>query len=92
MEVAVFIQNIQEERAEVALYISSNQSNDDATRKKRLTERFQVTDRALEEVPTWPPFPPIPLQLYGELGTGGTGSTNAFTSKLRFQIQHEVFR
>ena len=47
MEIAVFIQNIQEERAEVALHIFSNQS-------RALTERFQMTDRALEEVPTWP--------------------------------------
>ena len=54
MEIAVFIQNIQEERAEVALYIFSNQSSKDATRKKALTERFQMTDHALEEMPTWP--------------------------------------
>ena len=54
MEVAVFIQNIQEERAEVALYIFRDQSNNDAIRKKALTERFQMTSRALEEVPTWP--------------------------------------
>ena len=54
MEIAVFIQNIQEERAEVALYIFSNQSSKDTTRKKALTERFQMTDHALEEMPTWP--------------------------------------
>ena len=54
MEVAVFIQNIQEERAEVAMYIFSNQSHNDATRKKTLADRFQVTNRALEDVPTWP--------------------------------------
>ena len=47
MEIALFIQNIQEERGEVALHIFSNQS-------RSLTERFQMTDRALEEVPTWP--------------------------------------
>ena len=54
MEVAVFIQNIQEERAEVALYIFRDQSTNDAIRKKALTERFQMTSRALDEVPTWP--------------------------------------
>ena len=61
MEIAVFIQNIQEERAEVALYIFSNQTsatinstmNKDGNRMG-LAERFQQTDRALEEVPTWP--------------------------------------
>ena len=47
MEIAVFIQNIQEERAEVALHIFNNQS-------RALSERFRMTDRALEEVPTWP--------------------------------------
>ena len=59
MEVALFIQNIQEERAEVALHIFSSQSNsntsiNDAMKQKGLTERFQMTDRALEDVPTWP--------------------------------------
>ena len=61
MEIAVFIQNIQEERAEVALYIFSNQTSAtiNATMNKEgnrmgLAERFQQTDRALEEVPTWP--------------------------------------
>ena len=61
MEIALFIQNIQEERAEVALYIFSNQTsatinatmNKDGNRMG-LAERFQQTDRALEEVPTWP--------------------------------------
>ena len=63
MEIAVFIQNIQEERAEVALYIFSTQINvnvsGNSTMNKvgnsmGLAERFQQTDRALEEVPTWP--------------------------------------
>ena len=61
MEIAVFIQNIQEERAEVALYIFSNQTSAtiNATMMKNekrlgLAERFRQTDRALEEVPTWP--------------------------------------
>ena len=57
MEIAVFIQNIQEERAEVALRIFSNPSNNEALEGKAgkaLAERFEMTDRALEEMPTWP--------------------------------------
>ena len=72
MEIAVFIQNIQEERAEVALYIFTNQTNNvinnsislnsnrysrsvDPNRNRMgIQERFSQTDRALEEVPTWP--------------------------------------
>ena len=76
MEIAVFIQNIQEERAEVALYIFTNQTNNvinktivnsnnkysfDDVKKENpnrnrmgIQERFSQTDRALEEVPTWP--------------------------------------
>ena len=54
MEIAVFIQNIQEERAEVALHIFSNPSDNGAMNGKALTERFEMTDRALEEMPTWP--------------------------------------
>lgn len=65
MEIAVFIQNIQEERAEVALYIFSNQTSakinstmNKAGNRMGLAERFQQTDRALEEVPTWPNVSP----------------------------------
>ena len=54
MEIAVFIQNIQEERAEVALHIFSNPSDNGTMNGKALTERFEMTDRALEEMPTWP--------------------------------------
>ena len=92
MEIAVFIQNIQEERAEVALYIFTNQTNsnlnqsiilsnnrcsratttttalslsfyirysfNDVNNPNRnrmgIQERFSQTDRAPEEVPTWP--------------------------------------
>ena len=70
MEIAVFIQNIQEERAEVALYIFTNQTNNDVIKNSNMRyerdvnnpnrnrmgiqERFSQTDRALEEVPTWP--------------------------------------
>ena len=65
MEIAVFIQNIQEERAEVALYIFSNQTSaninktelntiNHAINRMGLAERFKQTDRALEDIPTWP--------------------------------------
>lgn len=64
MEIAVFIQNIQEERAEVALYIFSNQTSGNinmteltighAINRMGLAERFKQTDRALEDIPTWP--------------------------------------
>ena len=78
MEIALFIQNIQvsnhiiiftlatvhvqEERAEVALFIFTKQSgasfNLTALRTNQtnmsIQERFSQTDRALEEVPTWP--------------------------------------
>ena len=83
MEIAVFIQNIQEERAEVALYIFTNQTNnvinktivnldnkysfDDVKaenpnrNRMGIQERFSQTDRALEEVPTWPNVSSISL-------------------------------
>ena len=82
MEIALFIQNIQEERAEVALYIFTNQTENNnitlwsppslmTTNKSSqdfyfqlpgnphrnrmgIQERFSQTDRALEEVPSWP--------------------------------------
>ena len=88
MEIALFIQNIQEERAEVALYIFTNQTeNNNITlwnkptvmttnqssqpfyyrlphlstlpsnphrNRMGIQERFSQTDRALEEVPSWP--------------------------------------
>lgn len=81
MEIAVFIQNIQEERAEVALYIFTNQTNNvinnsislntnpysrsvDPNRNRMgIQERFSQTDRALEEVPTWPNVSSILVRL-----------------------------
>ena len=67
MEIALFIQNIQEERAVVALYIFTNQTeNKNITlwnlstlpsnphSRMGIQERFSQTDRALEEVPSWP--------------------------------------
>ena len=57
MEIAVFIQNIQEERAEVALYIFLNNSNANYDMSEVLSNnnslgiqaRFSKTDRALED-------------------------------------------
>ena len=63
MEIAVFIQNIQEERGEVALHIFSQQPFSNIS-SRHLTERFQMTDRALEEVPTWPNVSHIPTSQY----------------------------
>ena len=87
MEIALFIQNIQEERAEVALYIFTNQTennnitlwskptvmktnksisqpiyvphlstlpNNPHRNRMGIQERFSQTDRALEEIPSWP--------------------------------------
>ena len=65
MEIALFIQNIQEERAEVALYIFTNQTENNnitlwnlstlpSRNRMGIQERFSQTDRALEEVPSWP--------------------------------------
>ena len=54
MEIAVFIQKIQEERAEVALHMFSNHSANGAMKGIALTDRFEMTDRAVEEMPTWP--------------------------------------
>ena len=131
MEIAVFIQNIQEERAEVALYIFTNQTNnvinksivnsnnkysfDDVNNPNRnrmgIQERFSQTDRALEEVPTWPNVSSTCVQCQGPrlsnsfqidksltntkvipTGVAGADPSEAFKSKLKFQIQHEVFR
>jgi len=101
MEIALFIQNIQEERAEVALYIFTNQSEANfnmsvvQTNKNRvgIQERFSKTDRALEEVPTWPNIDQsLTIQKKLPVGTIGADGSEAFKSKLKFQIQHEVFR
>lgn len=117
MEIALFIQNIQEERAEVALFIFTNQSTaaTAAQREKNrmgIQERFKQTDQALEDVPTWPNVSiRCPDELQNQLlkfvykidqsvtaqkilpvGTIGADGSEAFRSKLKFQIQHEVFR
>jgi len=102
MEIAVFIQNIQEERAEVALYIFTNQTNavinssvigNANNNRMGIQERFRQTDRALEEVPTWPNIDKsLTNTKVIPIGVGGADGTEAFKSKLKFQIQHEVFR
>jgi len=101
MEIAVFIQNIQEERAEVALYIFLNNSNANFSMSEVLSnnnslgiqERFSKTDRALEEVPTWPNIDKsLTIQKAIPAGTIGADGSEAFKSKLKFQVQHEVFR
>jgi len=122
MEIALFIQNIQEERAEVALYIFTNQSDSNMTEvkynenrtisdmdmmesnitltglendenRRGIQERFRQTDRALEEVPTWPDIDKsLTMTKVLPVGTIGADGYEAFKSKLKFQIQHEVFR
>ena len=79
-----------------------------------IQERFSQTDRALEEVPTWPnvskeicklnslgiELMTLFTKLEKTLTTGtllkvstlGADGSEAFKSKLKFQIQHEVFR
>ena len=143
MEIALFIQNIQEERAEVALYIFTNQTeNNNITlwnkpavmttnqssqpfyyrlphlstlpsnphrNRMGIQERFSQTDRALEEVPSWPQVGnkidfsegnysklfQIDKSLISKvipIGVTFADPSEAFKSKLKFQIQHEVFR
>ena len=54
MEIALFIQNIQEERAEVALYIFTNQSKaaTDTQREKnrKVTNKFLKFLKSLDQV------------------------------------------
>ena len=82
-----------------------------------IQERFSQTDRALEEVPTWPNVSvttpdwtimssterasshqtlqidkSLTDRLKSPLGIAGADPSEAFKSKLKFQIQHEVFR
>ena len=47
MEIALFIQNIQEERAEVALFIFTNQSSSATAAQKKLN-RFKIYNQAGE--------------------------------------------
>merc|ERR1719320_1360817 len=100
MEIALFIQNIQEERNEVALFIFANQSATTTLEQREkysissqgLYTRFMLTDRALEDVPTWPNIDKsVTAQKVLPKGTIGVDGSEAFKSKLKFQIQHEVF-
>ncbi len=71
----------------------------------RIQERFRQTDQALEEVPTWPNVGAhyvTRLYDFAQIDASLTKSKQpmidvvdagrAFKSKLKFQIQHEVFR
>merc|ERR1712223_1542328 len=70
-----FITNMQRERSEVAWNIFTNGRQ---TLGLNLTERFSITDNALENMP-WPD-----MDVYD--------ATKMFKSKLRFQIRHGDFR
>ena len=72
-----FITNLQSERSEVAFHIFTNGKQ---TLALNLSERFTITDNALEHMP----WPTIITKKYME--------NNIFKSKLRFQIRHGDFR
>ena len=74
-----FITNMQRERSEVAFKIFTNGKH---TLAQNLTERFTITDEALEMMP-WPEV---------KQGTTDFLVRKLFKSKLRFQIRHEDFR
>ena len=69
------ITNMQRERSAVAFYIFTNGRQ---TLGLNLTERFSITDNALENMP-WPDMDVF-------------DATKMFKSKLRFQIRHGDFR
>ena len=71
-----FITNLQRERSEVAFHIFTYGKQ---TLALNLSERFTITDEALEQMP-WPRIISRPSQ------------NNIFKSKLRFQIRHGDFR
>ncbi|XP_040569115.1 uncharacterized protein [Lepeophtheirus salmonis] len=71
-----FITNMQRERSEVAFYIFTYGKQ---TLGFNLSERFQITDEALEKMP-WPEM------------KVSKSNENMFKSKLRFQIRHGDFR
>ena len=72
-----FITNLQSERSEVAFHIFTNGKQ---TLALNLSERFTITDNALEQM-SWPT---ITKKNYTK--------NNIFQSKLRFQIRHGDFR
>ncbi|QQP49010.1 Uncharacterized protein FKW44_009520 [Caligus rogercresseyi] len=71
-----FITNMQRERSEVAFYIFTYGKQ---TLGFNLSERFQITDEALEKMP-WPEM------------KVSKSNEKMFKSKLRFQIRHGDFR
>ena len=71
-----FITNLQRERSEVAFHIFTDGKQ---TLALNLSERFTITDDALEQMP-WPRIITRRAQ------------NNIFKSKLRFQIRHSDFR
>ena len=79
-DLEAFITNLQRERAAVAYHIFTygNQTNP----AYNLSERFSITDDALERLP-WPKI---------FMGKTGPKSKNMLKSKLRFQIRHGDFR
>ena len=76
-----FITNLQRERTEVAYYIFTY-GNHTAHAKSNLTERFLITDEAVEEL-TWPNV---------IVEKTDPKSKYMLKSKLRFQIRHGDFR
>ena len=77
-----FITNLQRERSEVAFHIFTYGKQ---TLALNLSERFTITDDALEQMP-WPTIITNPNSPNRVL------KSNIFKSKLRFQIRHGDFR
>ena len=75
-----FITNLQRERSEVAFHIFTYGKQ---TLALNLSERFTITDEALEQMP-WPRIITNPNEIQNK--------NNIFKSKLRFQIRHGDFR
>ena len=80
-----FVTNLQRERSEVAFHIFTNGKQ---TLAINLTERFTITDNALEQMP-WPTITKK-CTMYKEMYK--CTKNNIFQSKLRFQIRHGDFR
>ena len=76
-----FITNLQRERSEVAFHIFTYGRQ---TLALNLSERFTITDEALEQMP-WPTIITNPNEI-------NQPKNNIFRSKLRFQIRHGDFR
>ena len=81
-----FITNLQRERTEVAFHIWNPYVNSLAL---NLSERFKITDEALEKLP-WPPIKSYPNVI--KTKNSIIREQRLFKSKLRFQIRHGDFR